>query len=707
MPKGPHLACWVLLGLALSASPSWAESLPRSPELDPLRHFDSAERQAQRQGYRRALAHLYASDLRRFEAQRAELSDYPLLPYLDYYRLLRYLSKATEADIQGFLTRYEATPLADRLLKNWLENLARRKVWDLYARYYDPRLAPGTEAACHGAWAQWNSATDDAEHAAARRAGERLWLAPRSQPKACDPLFDALIAGGHVTPELAWDRLALALEARRPALARYLLRFLDPDRKALGEALLSGRAWAQLAQELGESPQSSPAQEDALVFVLQRLAQRDPEAASEALARWRDQLPAHGQASVRMAVLNQQLAAENAAKLGRLPWPPAELTGESTADLVERFAEKALGEQAWAELLLWLQRMPPWMQNRTRWQYWRAHSELALGLAELDPTAGGGPQPTAPSNITLAPPPLLEASPPLTPLALSLGPRERLQRLAQERSYYGFLAADRLGAAYQLNTEPPRYDFDTLEAVAQHPAVQRAFELRALGERPEARLELVFAASLLDRAATLHLAALADRAGWHRMAIAATVQGEHWDYLDLRFPLAFEGPLRARAEATALPVSWLYAVTRQESAFMSDARSHVGALGLMQLMPSTARLVARDLGLTLESRWAILEEETNLTLGSHYLKQLSESFDGNRVLASAAYNAGPYRVRQWHQRFGGGPTAHWIERIPFDETRRYVQNVLAYAVIYGARLGEYTPLFNEPERTIPGVLAAP
>jgi soluble lytic murein transglycosylase len=118
-------------------------------------------------------------------------------------------------------------------------------------------------------------------------------------------------------------------------------------------------------------------------------------------------------------------------------------------------------------------------------------------------------------------------------------------------------------------------------------------------------------------------------------------------------------------------------------------------------MPGTARLVAKDLGLNLDSRWAILEEETNLTLGSHYLKQLSDQFDGHRVLASAAYNAGPHRVSQWHQRFGGGTTAEWIERIPFDETRRYVQNVLAYAVIYGARLGEETPLFRPQERLVP------
>lgn len=696
----PGLA--LLLGglLGAGALATEADGIPRAPELSPLRHFSGPDLDRQRQAYRAALASLYGNNLPRFEQQQADLEDYPLAPYLAYYRLLRYLSKAREADVLAFRSRYQDSRLGDRLMTHWLENLARRKQWTLYARHYDPALAPGTTPACHGAWAQLQTATSEGERAEAVAAATTLWLAPRSQPKACDPLFEALIDGGHITPSLAWDRFMLALEAQRPALARYLLRFLDPPRLALGEALLARTSWAARARTLIALETAAPAagaRADALTFALRKWAGQDREGAEAALGAWRDQLPSSSQASVRMALLDEQLARDDMARLTELPWPPAELKGESTADLVERFAEKALGDGAWGALLIWLERMPGWMQGQVRWQYWRAHSELALGLGEAAPPLGAPPEPTpAP-----AAPPLLSAHPPSQLSPLTMSPGARLAALAKDRSYYGFLAADRLAQPYQLATERPAYRFDIFERVAQDPAVRRAFELRALGERPEARLELLDAARRLNREETLHLAALADQAGWHRMAIAATVQGEHWDVLDLRFPLAFEGPLRARADATALPPSWLFAITRQESAFMSDARSRVGALGLMQLMPGTARLVAKDLGLNLDSRWAILEEETNLTLGSHYLKQLSDQFDGHRVLASAAYNAGPHRVSQWHQRFGGGTTAEWIERIPFDETRRYVQNVLAYAVIYGARLGEETPLFRPQERLVP------
>ena len=696
----PRLALLLGVLLGAGAQATEADRIPQAPELDPLRHFSGPELERQRQAYRAALRSLYGNNLPRFERQHAALGDYPLAPYLAYYRLLRYLSKASEADILAFRSRYGGSRLGDRLMTHWLENLARRKQWTLYARHYDPALAPGTTPACQGAWAQLQTATSEGERAEALATAATLWLAPRSQPKACDPLFEALIDGGHITPSLAWDRFMLALEAQRPALARYLLRFLDPPRLALGEALLARATWAARARTLialETATLAVGARADALTLALRKWAGQDREGAEAALEAWREQLPNSSQASVRMALLDEQLERDDMARLAQLPWPPVELKGESTADLVERFAEKALGDGAWEALLIWLERMPGWMQGQARWQYWRAHSELALGLGEAAAPLGVPPE-TVPRP---AAPPLLSAHPPSLPSPLTMPPGARLAALAKDRSYYGFLAADRLGQPYQLAAERPAYRFEVFERVAQDPAVRRAFELRALGERPEARLELLDAAQRLSREETLHLAALADQAGWHRMAIAATVQGEHWDVLDLRFPLAFEGPLRARADATALPPSWLFAITRQESAFMSDARSRVGALGLMQLMPGTARLVAKDLGLNLESRWAILEEETNLTLGSHYLKQLSDQFNGHRVLASAAYNAGPHRVSQWHQRFGGGTTAEWIERIPFDETRRYVQNVLAYAVIYGARLGEETPLFRPQERLVP------
>ncbi len=202
----------------------------------------------------------------------------------------------------------------------------------------------------------------------------------------------------------------------------------------------------------------------------------------------------------------------------------------------------------------------------------------------------------------------------------------------------------------------------------------------------------------LSDAELLALAEVGRRHGWYRMSIQATIDAEHWDQLDLRFPLAFADTMLGHAERRALQPSWLYAVARQESAFMPDGRSRAGALGVMQVMPSTARRTARRFGIPLSSSWQLLDPETNIAIGTSYLAQMYRRYDGNRVLASAAYNAGPARVDRWLERSAPTPVDVWIESIPFRETRAYVQNVLAYALIYAHRLGIEQPFLYDHER---------
>ncbi len=202
--------------------------------------------------------------------------------------------------------------------------------------------------------------------------------------------------------------------------------------------------------------------------------------------------------------------------------------------------------------------------------------------------------------------------------------------------------------------------------------------------------------------------ALAARWSWHHQAIFAMIDAQYWDALELRFPLAYADTLLAASRQTAIAEPFLFAIARQESAFGVDARSPAGALGLMQLLPSTARDTARRLGVRYGGWHQLLQAETNVLLGSRYLDQLLDDFTDNRILAAAAYNAGPNRVRSWLARLPE-PVDHdvFVETMPFYETRRYVQNVLAFAVIYGYRLGRDQPLVYERERRIVPVAAAP
>ncbi|MGM0434903.1 MAG: lytic transglycosylase domain-containing protein, partial [Pseudomonadota bacterium] len=143
------------------------------------------------------------------------------------------------------------------------------------------------------------------------------------------------------------------------------------------------------------------------------------------------------------------------------------------------------------------------------------------------------------------------------------------------------------------------------------------------------------------------------------------------------------------AREYSLDVNWVYALARQESAFQPDARSHRGAFGLLQLLPATARETAREAGLSFNGITTLLDPAANIRLGSAHLSGLLQRFDNNRILATAAYNAGEYRVSQWIDEDTRDLASDiWVETMPYHETRQYVRNVMAYTVIYGYRRGE-------------------
>ena len=228
----------------------------------------------------------------------------------------------------------------------------------------------------------------------------------------------------------------------------------------------------------------------------------------------------------------------------------------------------------------------------------------------------------------------------------------------------------------------------------------RAREFFARGEYVNARREWYHAERLFSREELIAQAALARQMDWYFPAIRGISKAQHWDDLEIRFPLAYREPIVEQARLRQLNSTWVYAITRQESGFMTDARSHAGALGLMQLMPATARETARRYDIPLGNTNDVLLPERNIALGTAYLSQLYDLFEGNRVLASAAYNAGPGRVRQWTRDMPALPSDIWIETIPFDETRNYVQSVLTYGVIYGEKLGIKQSVMEQHERYV-------
>jgi soluble lytic murein transglycosylase len=275
------------------------------------------------------------------------------------------------------------------------------------------------------------------------------------------------------------------------------------------------------------------------------------------------------------------------------------------------------------------------------------------------------------------------------------------RKTAHERTYYGFLAADRIGSEYHLDHIETPVSAALINEIAGLDAVKRVKELFALGRWGQAHSEWRAATAGMDNTRLQAAAKLAEQEGWHDRAIFTLAQTGYWDDLVLRFPLQHATLVEENAKRHGIDIAWVFAVMRQESAFMSNARSHAGAMGLMQLMPATARSVAKTmLNRKPPRRGELLEPDINIALGSAYLKQMKGELGDSAVLATAAYNAGPHRVTRWLPE-RTLPADIWIELVPFDETRGYLRRVLAYTVIYEKRMGKTPTRLNERLHPVP------
>ena len=272
-------------------------------------------------------------------------------------------------------------------------------------------------------------------------------------------------------------------------------------------------------------------------------------------------------------------------------------------------------------------------------------------------------------------------------------PVTTLNGLASERSFYGFIASQKLKKPLELNNNNSKLSDTALEKVATHPGIVRARELYLIGESIDARREWHHAIKNMSSEERGYAAHLANIWGWHHQAIIAAARSDDRDNLDLRFPRAYPDIVAAKAQQHGVESEWIYSLIRQESAFAPTARSPAGALGMMQLMPSTAKQVSRKLGLNFNTH-SLLDPENNILLGTQYLSDLLQRFEGNIVLATAAYNAGPNRAKRWQPESSPMAGDIWIETIPIHETREYVKNILTYQAIYRHHLGMEAKLAN-------------
>jgi len=593
----------------------------------------------QRKIFKEAEKHVWQAHTRTYKNLYNQLHYYPLQPYLDQRRLLHKIKLSDAAEIETFLDKYRGTPLDWPLRKNWLKYLAKRKRKSLFLKFFKPN----TDAMLNCTKLSYQLDAGMPKQPIFK-AVEPLWLVGKSQHKTCDKVFKQWIAADNLTPSLVWRRLALAADGGKHTLIPYLTSLLPKEEQYLGKLWHKVRRDPAKVSKAKYFPNKNKKETQILYYGLKRLIWRDPDLAIKTYNnisssvgftdKQKKQLVA--KFAIALASKNHKQAPQWLAKVD---------DSFLSENMVQWQLAQLLREQNWQDINQLLSSLPQKIQETSQWQYWHGRSQIALGNKEQG------------ENV--------------------------LAELAKRRHYYGFLAASKLELPISLQNQPLKFTQQEKNRVLENDSAKRAFELFHLQRFSHARKEWNYWLSKLNKNDKLVAASIAFDNGWFDRPIFTLAQQGYLNDVDLRFPIAYENHINKYAKKADIDASWALAITRRESSFMADAHSSAGAKGLMQLMPQTAKQLARR---SVSTKY-ILKADNNIHLGTKYLKKLLDQYQGNAVLATASYNAGPHRVRKWISKLDNMPADIWIETIPFKETREYVKSVMAYQQIYQHKTG--------------------
>jgi soluble lytic murein transglycosylase len=580
-------------------------------------------------------------DRAKLAAVAPRLSNHVLAPYVAYWQLRLGLEDASPEAIRTYLDKYPATPLADRLRTEWLKFLGRRALWSRFGADYAAPPSDDVELACYNVLFKWQRDGDGALADALP-----LWFTGASTPDACEPAFAALVAKGTITTADRRARFRLASEAGNVKLAQALgadlpakdrisdVEFNAVNRDPLGSLTKANFAWTTTSGR------------DLALFALERAARSDAGATRAAWVKSRDRLPdddrRYGNGRLAFHAARQLHPSAN-------DWFREAGDAVTSTEAQAWRVRAALRALAWSDVIAAIEAMPPSQRDESAWRYWRARALIAKGKRDEG--------------------------------------RAILASLANETSFYGMLAFESQGQRYIVPISHPVDPAPAaLTAFAERADVKRVVKLVELDMRQESVREWAYIVRGLPDESLLIAADHARRVGLYDRAINAAdrTQTRH-DYA-LRYLAPYRNEFEAAAKANDIDIAMLYGIARQESRFIPDIVSSAGAVGLMQLMPGTARWVAKQLARNDYQPAQIGNTDLNTQFGAYYFKYWLERLDKMPALAAAAYNAGPGRAQAWRP---AAPLegAIWVETIPFNETRDYVKKVLANAMIYNQSFG--------------------
>jgi len=599
----------------------------------------------QRDAFRAAYA--AAQNGQDWRALAQGLQNYPLYPYLEAAALQHDIKTAGPAQIDAYLQRYAGMIPADDLRKAELGWLAQQKDWTNFQHFYQPGLGDTlTCDALQANLAQGKPLDFDRDLAA-------LWQ-QTSVPSACAPVFAAAAAQGLLTPQRVWERIERAADAGNASTIEQSAQWLTGtdaiEAQRIADALRSPSELLKNAATFADTPRDR----EAVSRALARMARRD---SAQAQTYW-------GNLSRQFKFDQRQrdrvlaaLALYNAVDFG--PDAVAQLAAlppSAQTDATREWRVRAaIAQGDWKAAEAALQALTPDEMQHDEWRYWKARIAQQLGQ---------------------------------TSAAL-----DDYSSLAQQATFYGFLAADQAKLPYSICPQMLATDPAALSQVEADAGMTRAFEFFALDMLPNARREWNRAYANLTPLQQLQAVSLASSRGWIDRAVFAFGKSGDLKYYALRFPLADKDRVIASARSAGIDPAWAFAIIRAETAWQTDAQSGANARGLMQLLPGTASLVARRSGLPYAGASSLYDPAINIPLGTQYLANLAMRFNGSPWLASAAYNAGPANAQRWVDARSNLDPETFILTIPFSETRDYVTRVMSFATLYGWRLhGEPVPI---------------
>ncbi len=609
-----------------------------------------------RQQFTEALAALSSRDFKTYRSIAKNLQTYPLYPYLEYRYLLRQPHKINAKAIERFRANYDADRLADYLLKVWLERLKNGDETKAFISHFDQRISDD-ELTCFYLDKVFRRSYGDADINLAIK----QWSKPRSMPAQCDYAFSRLISEGKISASIARERYLGARKAKNRSLSNYLFRFLnDIDQKKASLLERIEKTPKQLPSYQGElikllANSESHSWAEALFKASKPFFRQDIETTSSLLANIRRQLNSPGSDEIHSAQADSGLFSyyrdatdfvltrAALADLSAYPSSFKKLGNPQTTVALNWQARSLIQNAQWRKLVQLINGFPDELRLEERWRYW-----------SLRATQLGG--------------------------RLSAEQREALLLLAEEPSFYGFAASVALNKPVQIKPLWQEFSADEQTKVLSNLRFRRAIEFYIHGIYSHANADWGSALRSIEKQDRPVAAYIASELGWHNQAISTAASARIWRHYGVRFPDYRIEAFIEQANRYQVPVEWLYATARQESALNPFARSSADARGLMQLLPSTAKQTASSLDIPYNESM-LSNPDYNIKLGSAYLTRMFYRYN-NKALASAAYNAGPHRVDQWTANMKREiPLDAWIETIRFNETRQYVQNIMSFGLI--------------------------